>query len=101
MRVIRKQPIQTTKELNFSRKILSELRRNEYSEVSILRASINMLREYSTFGFDALPAQVMEPDIVEITDFITLKLSKEIDFRPVDVIFFILLGNKNLSHYLK
>lgn len=98
---IRNQPIRTTKELNYSRKILSELRRKEYSEVDILRAAITMLRQYTSFGFDALPVQVMEPDIIEITDIITLSLSKQTDFKPVDVVFFILLGNKNLSHYMK
>lgn len=98
---IRKQPILTTKEVNFSRKILTHLRSGGYSEVSILRATVSMLRQFTAQGFDVLPQQVMDSEIMEIVKTLEQKLATETDFKPVEVVFFILLGNKNLVHYLK
>ncbi len=99
--IIRRQPVLTTKELNYSRKIIAELRREEYSEADILRASINMIRQYSAFGFEALPLQLEDEAVKKITDIVTRKLAKGTDFKPAEIVFFIVLGNKNLSHYLK
>lgn len=98
---IRKQPVLTTKEVNFSRKILTSLRAEGHSEVSILRATVSVLRVFTVQGFDALPQQVMDAEIVGIVKILEQKLAKEIDFKPVEVMFFVLLGNKNLVHYLK
>lgn len=98
---IRKQPVLTTKEVNFSRKILTSLRAEGYSEVSILRATVGMLRQFTTHGFDMLPQQVMDNEIMTIVKLLEQKLAKETDFKPVEVVFFVLLGNKNLVHYLK
>jgi hypothetical protein len=99
--VARKNPILMTKEINLSQKLLNQLRHKDYNDVTILRAAVEELRQYSDLGFDSLPAQTVDEDTLAINKIITTKLSTKIDYSPAVVLFFIVLGNRNLTQYLK
>lgn len=98
---IRNDPERTNYHIKISLEIMTDLRSIGYSETTLLRTSLNYLKQYREYGFQRLPSQIVDEESIAIIQYLEKRFSKCPKIQPVQCTFWFMVANKRIKDYLQ